>query len=346
MFLASENSFWLQMKISLNEAMNHFWGISFSPNERFYWIYWLSFIPLAWIAFRLFYSREERTQQSFWTFCFPSSVYTHPSAILDYFFHFFNGILSFFWKGIFFAVTLWMVGNVNEWLTSTFGALNTNERFVWSSWNSFWITFWILVLNDLAAYLAHALHHFSVFWQFHRFHHSAEVLTPFTARRHHPVELFIHDFFKIVLVGLFQGFLFYAFVQQKPTFWLLFQANLFYFIFNFFGAHLRHSHIWFSFGPILSYVLISPAQHQIHHSVDPKHRNKNIGEIFAIWDWIFGTLYVPKEKEKLVFGVEANLTQPYPNPIKAFFLPFFDFFYSLFRLIPKKKRENALNISR
>jgi sterol desaturase/sphingolipid hydroxylase (fatty acid hydroxylase superfamily) len=48
---------------------------------------------------------------------------------------------------------------------------------------------------------------------------------------------------------------------------------------------------------------VSPAHHQVHHSSNPKHFNKNFGSCLALWDWMFGTLYVPgKEREPLTFG--------------------------------------------
>lgn len=52
---------------------------------------------------------------------------------------------------------------------------------------------------------------------------------------------------------------------------------------------------------------MSPAHHQIHHSSDPTHFNKNMGSCLALWDWMFGTLRVPAaEREKLAFGVEPD----------------------------------------
>ncbi|MDC0136437.1 sterol desaturase family protein [Sulfitobacter sp.] len=97
-------------------------------------------------------------------------------------------------------------------------------------------------------------------------------------------------------------------------------------MFNALGANFRHSHIWISYGPVLEHILISPAQHQVHHSVATKHHDKNYGSIFAIWDWIFGTLYVPKTVETLTFGVSDGtgkpMEQPYPTLMAAMVLPF------------------------
>jgi sterol desaturase/sphingolipid hydroxylase (fatty acid hydroxylase superfamily) len=69
-------------------------------------------------------------------------------------------------------------------------------------------------------------------------------------------------------------------------------------------VHLQHSHMWISFRGVLGRVFVSPAHHQVHHSTNPKHFSKNFGSCLALWDWVFGTLYVPAhEREPLVFGV-------------------------------------------
>ena len=69
-----------------------------------------------------------------------------------------------------------------------------------------------------------------------------------------------------------------------------FGMNIFACLFMLLGSNLRHTHLWIDYGPRLSRILISPAQHQIHHSADPRHFDKNIGFIFAFWDDLFGTL--------------------------------------------------------
>jgi sterol desaturase/sphingolipid hydroxylase (fatty acid hydroxylase superfamily) len=68
-------------------------------------------------------------------------------------------------------------------------------------------------------------------------------------------------------------------------------------------VHLQHTHMWISFRGMLGRIFVSPAHHQVHHSSNPKHFDKNFGSCLALWDWMFGTLYVPeKEREKLNFG--------------------------------------------
>ena len=60
-------------------------------------------------------------------------------------------------------------------------------------------------------------------------------------------------------------------------------------------VHLQHSHMWIAFRGVLGRIFVSPAHHQVHHSGNPKHFNKNFGSCLALWDWMFGTLYVPAE---------------------------------------------------
>lgn len=70
-------------------------------------------------------------------------------------------------------------------------------------------------------------------------------------------------------------------------------------------------------GKFWSHIFISPAQHQIHHSLAHKHWDENYGEVFAIWDWAFGTLYVPETIEVLEFAFSTpdgkRIAQSYPT---------------------------------
>jgi sterol desaturase/sphingolipid hydroxylase (fatty acid hydroxylase superfamily) len=63
-------------------------------------------------------------------------------------------------------------------------------------------------------------------------------------------------------------------------------------------VHLQHSHMWIAFRGVLGRIFVSPAHHQVHHSANPKHFNKNFGSCLALWDWMFGTLYVPEKKRE------------------------------------------------
>jgi creatinine amidohydrolase/Fe(II)-dependent formamide hydrolase-like protein len=73
---------------------------------------------------------------------------------------------------------------------------------------------------------------------------------------------------------------------------------------------------------VLSRIFISPAQHQIHHSDAPQHFDKNMGFTFAIWDGLFGTLYVPKEKETLTFGLGPKENEKFSTFWSLYLMPF------------------------
>jgi len=103
---------------------------------------------------------------------------------------------------------------------------------------------------------------------------------------------------------------------------MIFGVSMSTFLFALSGRHLRHSHIWLSYGPVFSWLFISPAQHQIHHSIDPRHRDMNFGARLAVWDALFGTLYVPREPETLQVGLPDADPQEFSTVCKLYFLPF------------------------
>jgi len=92
------------------------------------------------------------------------------------------------------------------------------------------------------------------------------------------------------------------------------------FIYNLVG-NLRHSHVWLSYGPVLSHIFVSPAQHQIHHSVEERHWGRNIGFALAFWDRLFGTLYVPKEHEHFTMGLGDGSEGRYHSLIGMYWQP-------------------------
>jgi sterol desaturase/sphingolipid hydroxylase (fatty acid hydroxylase superfamily) len=101
----------------------------------------------------------------------------------------------------------------------------------------------------------------------------------------------------------------------------LLNANLVLMLFIVTIGHLRHSHMWIAFTGVAGRIFQSPAHHQIHHSDQPRHFNKNLGFALAVWDWLFGTLYVPEKFEKITFGIGAEHIQ-FDTLLKTFVTPF------------------------
>jgi sterol desaturase/sphingolipid hydroxylase (fatty acid hydroxylase superfamily) len=133
-------------------------------------------------------------------------------------------------------------------------------------------TLWFL-LADFSAYWVHRLQHASRFvWAFHSTHHAQEELNFATTTRFHPVDHFVSN----------MRFVLQLILGASPLSWLPIYLAMD------FIAITQHSRIKWRFGP-LSAILVTPRFHSFHHSVDPRHYNKNFGSFLAIWDHMFGT---------------------------------------------------------
>ncbi len=161
------------------------------------------------------------------------------------------------------------------------------------------------LLDDAAKYLLHrALHRWPPLWRFHMTHHTAETLTPFTVYRTHPVEGLLFALRAVVVQATtIAAFIF--FFGDRAALVTVLGANVFLFAFNAAGANLRHSHVWISYGRFVERFLISPAQHQVHHSIATEHHDRNFGAVLAVWDWIGGTLYLAGKRRAFTFGVDG-----------------------------------------
>jgi sterol desaturase/sphingolipid hydroxylase (fatty acid hydroxylase superfamily) len=163
-------------------------------------------------------------------------------------------------------------------------------------------------------------HRVPLLWELHKVHHSAEVLTPFTVYRTHPIESILMRGGAAVGVGAVAGLMSFCF-RGPISGWQILGVDAIGILWNALGANLRHSHVWLSYGRILEHVLISPAQHQIHHSDQRRHFHKNFGSTLAIWDWIGRSLYVTRGREHLRFGLPPEEQNHRPTVMSAWFAP-------------------------
>jgi sterol desaturase/sphingolipid hydroxylase (fatty acid hydroxylase superfamily) len=146
----------------------------------------------------------------------------------------------------------------------------------------------LFVVWDLSRFLLHrAFHAVPALWSFHKVHHSAEVLTPLTLHRVHPVESLLYDLRGVVATAVVTGPFLYLFRADAIELELL-GVNAFALVFNAAGANLRHSHVWLRFGA-LERLVISPAQHQMHHARVENLQRTNYGTWLAAWDRLAGT---------------------------------------------------------
>ncbi len=312
---------------------------------RFHPVYILPFIAIGFVLY-LYHRKAGRAETGFWGWLFPKDIYLHPSHIVDIKLFALGRILdvlkvfSMLFVRIGFAVlAIRLLEIING--APFEETRNTAENIIV-------VTLVITIINDFCVYWVHRIHHETpVLWPFHSVHHSAEVMTPITVYRKHPLYDVFSSLVKSVLVGFTQGLLLALFFGSINVM-LIAGANIFYFAFNSLGSNFRHSHVWWSYGRTLEHIFISPAQHQIHHSLEPKHHNKNYGEILAVWDWMFGTLYVPDGYEEIKYGISKSSTsnelieQPHKTLKDALIVPFKDSWKAIQR---RRKKRAALKAS-
>jgi sterol desaturase/sphingolipid hydroxylase (fatty acid hydroxylase superfamily) len=150
----------------------------------------------------------------------------------------------------------------------------------------------ILFLDFFGAYLAHFTEHkVKMLWMVHLVHHSDHKVDTTTANRHHPIESVIR--FSFTLIGVFL-------VGAPIAIVMLYQSL------SLISTQFTHANIKMSpkFDKLLSYIIISPDMHKVHHHYKLPFTDSNYGNIFSIWDRIFGT-YMELDRNKIVYGVDT-----------------------------------------
>ena len=157
--------------------------------------------------------------------------------------------------------------------------------------------------DDLTRFLTHrGMHAWGPLWRYHRVHHSATTLTPFTVFRTHPVESLINYCRSAGALGFITGIFIWGFGQHLQV-WDILGVNALGFVLTALGANLRHSHIPLRFGAAEKW-LVSPAQHQLHHSLD--HYHPNYGSYLSCWDRWFGSWMSGTDANDLRFGLRPS----------------------------------------
>jgi len=153
----------------------------------------------------------------------------------------------------------------------------------------------IYLLVDFMDYWLHRLFHTGAWWPFHAVHHSSEHLDWLSAVRVHPVNEAVNKIAPAVPL-LFVGF--------DPTV----TAGVAGFL-TFYAIFL-HADVDWDFGPLRS-VIATPVFHRWHHSKDPAAIDKNFAGLLPLWDILFGTYYMPKDRMPQDFGVPEKVPTGY-----------------------------------
>jgi sterol desaturase/sphingolipid hydroxylase (fatty acid hydroxylase superfamily) len=297
--------------------------------------YWPELAAALCIAAIVFIVRDRRPGErvgAFLRYCFPRRMFLHQSTWVDCQLiianHFISPLINITWR----LNTVWMTGGLLAGMVWAFGP--APHAYAWTAPMIVVFTIVYALAEDFGYYVFHLLsHRVPWMWAFHKVHHSAETLQVFANVRVHPVEVVMTGPFKAAAASLVMAPAVYFGPGDAP-FATILGINLMVAFYGLVGAQLHHCHIWLSWGPVLEHVFISPAQHQIHHSAAPRHWNRNMGGNFALWDWMFGTLYVPKSREALAFGLGGDSGQPHPTLLAAYLEPFWSILPLRVRLLP------------
>ena len=293
----------------------------FEPGKRIYYPYLLSAVVLASVYY--FFIKHQAKQKRFpklLSYLFPKSIWLHQSAIVDYQIFVFNHLIKFFLIAPYLIAHSAFAYVVVRCWEASIGLQDTVQCSATAINISYTIVF--LILSDFSRFLLHySLHKIPFLWQFHKVHHAAEVLTPITLYRVHPLEYCLLKLRSLLVFGLVAGTFFFWFRTSIEPLSIL-QIHAAIFLFNLLGANLRHSHVPIRFGQRVEHFFISPAQHQIHHGSDARFFDKNFGSLFAFWDWLFGSLAISSPREKIAFGLGEKEQAKFRSFWQNLFTPF------------------------
>ncbi len=269
--------------------------VAFLHRDSFlYWPFILSTLLIAMLAWRFTRARGDlESSNPHWKEFFDRylsrRLWWHASSRLDYRFYFINAILFPLIAG----PLLFSTDSIATALGSLTGMPDAQPTSP-SYWAMLAYTVAFFIAYDFGRFVAHSLlHDIPWLWQFHKVHHSAEVLTPMTAFRAHPVDLAVMAWVPALTTGLV-AWGFHRYVNAGMGMITFLGLHAIIWVCNLVG-NLRHWHVWLSYGPTLNLWLISPAHHQLHHSYEPRHLGCNRGFELAVWDRLYGTLYVPPQ---------------------------------------------------
>ena len=158
-------------------------GPLLDPSRRVFWPFLLGALVLCIVVWK----RAGRPLRALPGFLFPRSIWLHPSAVLDYQLLLLRGLAKLLGLGGL-GLSAWAVAvGLVRWLDGAFGLQQVDGVPLALAGAAY--TAALFVASDASRYLVHRLlHAVPALWQIHQVHHSAEVMTPLTFYRAHPLE--------------------------------------------------------------------------------------------------------------------------------------------------------------
>jgi sterol desaturase/sphingolipid hydroxylase (fatty acid hydroxylase superfamily) len=224
-------------------------------------------ITLFWLIEGLVPTRSLSYKK--WRHALPNFFFTATSVLVNFF-------LAF------------LLLNTADWTKANgFGILHIVALPLW-----LYVVLGVLLLDFIGAYLAHLVEHkVKPLWMVHLVHHSDHHVDTTTANRHHPLESLVRFSFTLLAV----------FILGAPIGVVMLYQSLSVVLSQFNHANIN---LPVKLDQWLSYVLVTPHMHKVHHHYVLPYTDSNYGNIFAIWDRLFGT-HMHLDAARIVYGVDV-----------------------------------------
>ncbi len=188
---------------------------------------------------------------------------------------------------------------------------HTGLLYIWQLPGWLFMLTGIMILDFVGAWLIHWIQHkIKWMWKFHIIHHTDTWVDTTTALRHHPVESIFRALFTLLAV----------IISGAPV-WLL----LLYQFLSALCSQFNHANIslpkWID--RPLNWIFVSPDMHKVHHHYAQPLTDTNYGNIFSIWDRIFGTYVHVNDPKELHYGIDTYTKEEEHNQLgKLLKIPF------------------------
>ena len=243
------------------------------------------------------------------------------------------GGITFFWllESIIpffeFGYNKWKHAGINIFFTITTLIINFGFAFLivitsdWCVTHRFGLVQWIamplwiqlivglLLLDLIGAYTIHFIEHkVKWMWKFHMVHHTDTHVDTTTANRHHPGESVFRAVFALIAV----------FVTSAPVWMIMLYQSLSVVLAQFNHANIKMNQV---LDKALRTVFVTPNMHRVHHHYLRPETDSNYGNIFSLWDKLFGT-YRYRPTNELKYGLDILKTRNDENLKDQLKIPF------------------------
>lgn len=199
-----------------------------------------------------------------------------------------------------FALAFLLLRTADWTVVNDFGIIN------WLPEMPFWlyVLLGVLLLDLIGAYTAHLVEHrVKPLWMVHLVHHTDHNVDTTTANRHHPLESMIR--FAFTVLGVF--------LVGAPIGLVMLYQSLSLVLSQFNHANIKLPK---KVDNALSWIIVSPDMHKVHHHYVLPYTDSNYGNIFSIWDRLFGT-FMKLDREQIVYGVDTFPNEEENGKIKV-----------------------------